>query len=49
IGIGWVGHWWLWIVEPVGTVALAALSWALIEKPAMNLRTSLVARRLSVA
>ncbi|WP_064694839.1 nodulation protein NodX [Rhizobium aegyptiacum] len=49
IGIGWVGHWWLWIVEPVGTVVIAALSWALIEKPAMKLRASLVARRLSVA
>lgn len=49
LALGFVGQWWLCLITPVAVIALAALSWWLVEKPAMKLRTSLVTRRLSVA
>lgn len=43
VALGLIGHWWLWIVEPAGTVVLAALSWLLIERPALRIRAAFTA------
>jgi peptidoglycan/LPS O-acetylase OafA/YrhL len=49
LALGFVGQWWLCVVTPIAVVGLAAISWWLVEKPTMKLRTSLVNKRLSVA
>jgi peptidoglycan/LPS O-acetylase OafA/YrhL len=38
IGLGIIGHWWLWPVVYAGAFALAAASWFLIEQPALGMK-----------
>lgn len=46
VAIGWVGYWWLWLALPVATLVLASLSWFVIEKPTIGIRTILASRKL---
>jgi peptidoglycan/LPS O-acetylase OafA/YrhL len=36
--LGFKGQWWLWLAVPAATTVLAALSWFLIERPALLLK-----------
>jgi peptidoglycan/LPS O-acetylase OafA/YrhL len=37
-GFGLRGEWWLWLLVPAATLTLAAMSWFLIERPALRLK-----------
>jgi peptidoglycan/LPS O-acetylase OafA/YrhL len=38
VALHFKGQWWLWLVVIAGSVALATMSWLLVERPAMRLK-----------
>jgi peptidoglycan/LPS O-acetylase OafA/YrhL len=38
IGFGFMGQWWLWLVVYGCTAVVAAISWLIVERPALRLK-----------